>query len=138
VLAVEHALEPAGFLSGLGAEDAWADRFAEVIVHRVAEDRGERQQPQRPPEVQNRAAILPRRRQRPHREQQAVPRQERHDHQARLDEDDREKQRIDPQAVVLDESLQELRQISEDFEESIHARRLRFRFLSSLRDVVTW
>jgi len=92
---------------------------ADEVVGLVAQHGGQDEQPHR-----QRQAHQPHAAQGAHHEQQRVARQERHDHHARLDEDDQEQQRVHPGAIGLDESRQVLVDMQDEVDQEgdeVHA-----------------
>ena len=113
VLAVQEA-------DALLAEDLWADAVADRVVHRVSRDRRHAQQEEHQAQVERAA-----RRERPHREQEGVSRQDRRHHQSCLAEDDQEQDQVGPHPIILDDGAEVAVEVQDDIDElayQVHGR----------------
>jgi hypothetical protein len=92
-----------------------ADRGADPVVHRVAQDRRNGEQQHHHPHIQ-----VAERGERARREQQRVPRQERRDHQSRLAEHDEEQDQIRPGPVLGNDLAQVGVEVQKEVDELLH------------------
>ena len=115
VLAVQQAMKQA--LVILRAEYTRPDIPADRVVDGVTGNRRDDQQRHDQPDVEHAGGG-----ERAGREQQRIARQERPDHQARLDEDDREQDHVDHHPVLGDEGGEVNVEVEKQIDEVSHSR----------------